>query len=99
MGSLRCLPIEGFHRPPYAAVLVYCIGSFISNILFNTYLMSHPTRGEKVTYSDYFPSGRFKCDAIGVLGGVSMAWVSRQTSSPRRRLVRPLLMAWARAAQ
>jgi glucose uptake protein len=55
---------------PYAAVLVYCVGSFISNIFFNTYLMSHPTRGEKVTYSDYFRSGRFKCHAIGVLGGV-----------------------------
>jgi hypothetical protein len=34
-------------------VLMCCVGSFISNILFNTYLMSHPTRGEKVTYSDY----------------------------------------------
>jgi hypothetical protein len=34
-------------------VLMYCVGSFISNILFNPYLMSHPTRGEKVTYSDY----------------------------------------------
>jgi glucose uptake protein len=55
---------------PYAAVLVYCTGSFISNIFFNTYLMSHPTRGEKVTYSDYFRSGRFKCHMIGVLGGV-----------------------------
>jgi glucose uptake protein len=55
---------------PYAAVLVYCAGSFLSNIPFNTYLMSHPTRGEKVTYADYFRSGRFKFHLIGVLGGV-----------------------------
>ena len=55
---------------PYAAVLVYCVGSFLSNIFFNTYLMSHPLKGEKVTYTDYFQSGRFKLHAIGILGGV-----------------------------
>ena len=55
---------------PYAAVLVYCIGSFLSNIFFNTYLMSHPLKGEKVTYNDYFRSGQFKYHAIGILGGV-----------------------------
>ena len=55
---------------PYAAVLVYCAGSFISNLFFNTYLMSHPLKGERVTYNDYFQSGRFKCHAIGILGGL-----------------------------
>lgn len=55
---------------PYAAVLVYCIGSFLSNLVFNTYLMAHPTRGEKVTYSDYFRSGTAKFHLIGILGGV-----------------------------
>lgn len=55
---------------PYAGVLVYCAGSFLSNFPLNTYLMSHPTRGDKVTYSDYFRSGRFKCHLIGALGGV-----------------------------
>jgi glucose uptake protein len=54
---------------PYAGVLVYCAATFLSNIPFNTYLMSHPTRGKKVTYSDYF-AGAFKYHAIGVLGGV-----------------------------
>lgn len=55
---------------PYAAVLVYCFGSFLSNFVFGTYLMAHPTRGEKVTYSDYFRSGTFKFHLIGALGGV-----------------------------
>lgn len=55
---------------PYAGVLVYCFGSFLSNFFFNTYLMSHPTRGEKVTYSDYFRSGTFKFHLIGAMGGV-----------------------------
>lgn len=55
---------------PYAAVLVYCAASFVSNFFFNTYLMSHPVKGEKVTYADYFQSGRFKFHAIGILGGL-----------------------------
>ena len=55
---------------PFAAVLVYCFGSFLSNIFFNTYLMSRPTRGEKVTYTDYFRSGTMKFHMIGLLGGV-----------------------------
>ena len=55
---------------PYAAVFVYVLGSFVSNFFFNTYLMSHPVKGDKVTYADYFKSGSFKFHAIGVLGGV-----------------------------
>lgn len=55
---------------PYAAVIVYSIGSFLSNIFFNTYLMAHPTRGERVTYADYFRAGTWKYHLIGVLGGV-----------------------------
>ena len=55
---------------PYAGVLVYSAGSFISNFVFNGYFMSHPVKGEKVTYADYFRPGTFKYHAIGVLGGV-----------------------------
>ena len=32
--------------------------------------MSHPLKGEKVTSTDYFQSGRLKLHAIGILGGV-----------------------------
>lgn len=55
---------------PYAAVLVYCAGSFASNLIFNSYLMSHPFRGTKVTYSDYFSKGTLKYHSIGALGGI-----------------------------
>ncbi len=55
---------------PYAAVLVYCAGSFVSNLFFNTYLMSHPIKGPRVTYSEYFGSATLKYHAIGILGGV-----------------------------
>ena len=54
---------------PYAAVLVYCAGALLSSLLFNTYMMSHPVKGPKATFSDYFKSGTFKWHAIGFLGG------------------------------
>jgi glucose uptake protein len=31
---------------PYAAVLVYCAGTFVSNFIINTYFMSHPVKGD-----------------------------------------------------
>jgi glucose uptake protein len=55
---------------PYAAVLVYCVGALISSLVFNTWMMSHPLKGEKATYADYFRGGSLKCHAIGILGGV-----------------------------
>lgn len=54
---------------PYAAVLVYSLGSFLSNFVFNRYLMVHPIQGPKVSYRDYF-HGSFKYHAIGALGGI-----------------------------
>jgi glucose uptake protein len=73
---------------PYAAVLIYSTGSFISNLVFNRYLMAHPFKGVKVTYSDYFSEGTFKCHAIGALGGlingvgVTASFVASKTASP-----------------
>jgi len=55
---------------PYAAVLVFAAGCFLSNFIFNGYLMSHPIKGTKVTYSDYFGKGTFRYHAIGILGGL-----------------------------
>lgn len=55
---------------PYAAVLLFATGSFVSNLLFNSYLMSHPFKGAKVGYSDYFRGGALKYHLIGVLGGL-----------------------------
>jgi glucose uptake protein len=55
---------------PYAAVLVFSAGCFVSNLIFNTYLMSHPFKGAKVKYSDYFNKGTLKFHFIGLLGGL-----------------------------
>ena len=55
---------------PYAAVLVFCTGVFFSNFIFNNYLMSHPFKGAKVSYSDYFSKGTLKYHLIGIFGGL-----------------------------
>ncbi len=64
-----------FHKPisgklsPYTAIVLFSVGVFISNILFNTLLMRKPFLGEPVSYKDYF-SGNSKNHFIGILGGI-----------------------------
>ncbi len=73
---------------PYAAVLVFSAGSFTSNLVFNSYLMSHPFKGAKVSYSDYFSKGRLKYHLIGILGGLinctgtTSNFIASKTASP-----------------
>jgi glucose uptake protein len=73
---------------PYAAVVVFAAGSLVSNLIFNSYLMSHPFKGPKVTYSEYFSVGGWKCHAIGVLGGIinctgtTSNFIASKTASP-----------------
>jgi len=73
---------------PYAAVLVFSAGSFTSNLLFNSYLMSHPFKGAKVSYSDYFSKGTLKYHLIGILGGLinctgtTSNFIASKTASP-----------------
>ena len=73
---------------PYAAVLVFAAGSFASNLAFNTYLMSHPFKGAKVSYSDYFTKGTLKYHLIGILGGLinctgtTSNFIASKTASP-----------------
>ena len=62
--------IEPGRFGPYAAVLVFSAGSFVSNFVFNSYLMAHPIQGAKVTYSEYFSQGALKYHLIGILGGL-----------------------------
>jgi glucose uptake protein len=53
---------------PYTAVFFFSIGIFLSNFLFNTFLMFRPFAGAPVSYGDYF-SGSLKNHLTGVLGG------------------------------
>lgn len=55
---------------PYTAVVIFSLGVFISNFLWNTILMYRPFKGDPVSYSDYFRLGNPKLHLIGLLGGV-----------------------------
>jgi len=54
---------------PYSAVVIFAVGVFISNFLFNTILMKKPISGEPTNYKAYF-KGNFKIHMVGVLGGI-----------------------------
>ncbi len=53
---------------PYTAVVLFSIGIFISNFVFNVFMMKKPLSGKPVTCKDYF-SGSAWTHFIGILGG------------------------------
>jgi glucose uptake protein len=54
---------------PYTAMVVFAIGIFLSNFIFNTILMKKPISGEPTNYRTYF-KGNFSIHLVGVLGGL-----------------------------
>jgi len=54
---------------PYTAVVIFSLGIFISNFVFNTILFKRPISGEPTSYSAYF-SGSFSTHLVGILGGL-----------------------------
>jgi glucose uptake protein len=56
---------------PYAAFFFFSIGVFVSNFLFNTYLMKKPIEGSPVSFKQYF-QGNFRSHLSGLIGG--MIW-------------------------
>lgn len=55
---------------PYTALVIFAIGIFISNFIFNSIAMYKPIMGKPVGYRDYFRLGTPKIHIIGVFGGV-----------------------------
>lgn len=55
---------------PYSAVVVFAFASFLSNFIYNTYIMRHPFKGDPVTFKGYFAKGTGKDHFIGFVGGV-----------------------------
>ena len=53
---------------PYTSVVLFAAGVFLSNFIFNTWLMRRPFVGAPVSYSDYFEGG-LKNHITGILGG------------------------------
>jgi glucose uptake protein len=55
---------------PYSAVLVFSIGLFLSNFIWNTFFMYKPITGTPSTYKQYFTNGTARQHLIGILGGL-----------------------------
>lgn len=55
---------------PYSAVLVFALGIFLSNFLWNSYFMFKPVSGAPMRYIDYFRKGDLKTHMTGIAGGV-----------------------------
>lgn len=54
---------------PYTALVAFAIGIFISNFIFNTFIMYRPFAGSPIKLSAYF-KGSFKDHSMGIIGGV-----------------------------
>lgn len=54
---------------PYSALFFFSIGVFLSNLIFNYYIMKRPFDGEPVKFKDY-TKGSFGVHLTGVLGGI-----------------------------
>lgn len=69
------MDLDNFSNPapglmtPYTAVVIFSLGIFISNFVFNTILFKRPISGEPTSYSAYF-SGSFSTHMVGILGGL-----------------------------
>ncbi|HUI66499.1 MAG TPA: GRP family sugar transporter [Bacteroidota bacterium] len=55
---------------PYSAVLVFSVGVFLSNFIWNTFFMYRPVDGRRTSYAGYFRNGTFREHLIGILGGL-----------------------------
>jgi glucose uptake protein len=54
---------------PYTAVVIFALGMFVSNFIFNTLLMKKPISGKPTNYKAYF-KGNLSIHMVGILGGV-----------------------------
>ena len=61
-------PAKGM-MTPYTAFVIFALGVFVSNFLFNTILLKKPISGEPTNYRAYF-KGKLPIHLVGVLGGV-----------------------------
>ncbi len=74
----RSMDLENFVNPaagmmtPYTAVVIFSLGVFISNFLFNSVLMKRPISGQPTNYKAYF-KGKLSIHLVGVLGGIIWA--------------------------
>lgn len=71
----RSMDLDNFVNPaagmmtPYTAVVIFALGMFVSNFIFNTLLMKKPISGKPTNYKAYF-KGNLSIHMVGILGGV-----------------------------
>jgi len=53
----------------YSAMLVFTLGVFVSNFLWNSFFMYRPVSGSPTSYGEYFSKGSPRLHLIGILGG------------------------------
>jgi glucose uptake protein len=54
---------------PYTALVFFALGIFISNFIFNSFIMYRPFAGSPIKWDAWF-MGSFKDHAMGIIGGV-----------------------------
>ncbi|MBN2209792.1 MAG: hypothetical protein JW709_00200 [Sedimentisphaerales bacterium] len=61
--------LEAGKLSPYTAIVLFSLGLFLSNFLWNSIVMIKPFVGEPVPFGDYFTKGNAKLHLVGILGG------------------------------
>ena len=64
------LPAEAGKLTPYTALVLFALGLFASNFVFNTIVMVKPFAGEPVPLTDYFKKGNPRLHLVGIIGGI-----------------------------
>ncbi|CAN5336197.1 GRP family sugar transporter [soil metagenome] len=69
------MDLDNFKAPaaglmtPYTAVVIFSLGIFLSNFIFNSILFKRPISGEPTSYAEYF-KGSLSTHLVGVFGGL-----------------------------
>ena len=61
--------LEAGKLSPYTAVVLFSAGLFLSNFIFNVFMMKKPLTGRPATAGEYF-GGSAKTHLVGILGGI-----------------------------
>jgi len=64
------LASEAGKLTPYTALVLFSLGLFASNFVFNTIVMVKPFAGEPVPFGDYFKKGNPRLHLVGIVGGI-----------------------------
>ena len=62
--------LEAGKLSPYTAVVIFSVGLFLSNFIWNSAVMAKPFVGDPVPFSDYFKKGNLRLHSTGILGGI-----------------------------